>query len=85
MNVCSIAPSTRDDLLAGDEPDGVDDVGVEIAVRARAGDVALEPPQQRCVRAAPALQVGRRARGRSGRSLPAATRRWARATAGTRR
>ena len=46
-----------DDLLTRDEPDRVDDVGVEIAVRARAGDVALEPPQQWRVGAAPALQV----------------------------
>ena len=47
-----------DDLLAGDEPDRVDDVGVEVAVGTGAGDVALESPQQRRVRAAPALQVG---------------------------
>ena len=61
-------PLDGDDLLTRDESDGVDDVGVEIAVGAGAGDVALESPQQRCVRASPALQVGRHARGRSGRS-----------------
>ena len=47
-----------DDLLSRDEPDGVDDVGVEVAVGTRAGDVALESPQQRRVRTSPALQVG---------------------------
>ena len=46
-----------DDLFAGDEAHDVDDVGVEVAVRARAGDVTLEPPQQRGVGPAPALEV----------------------------
>ena len=47
-----------DDLLSRDEPDRVDDVGVEVAVGTGAGDVALESPQQWRVRASPALQVG---------------------------
>ena len=51
-------PLDGDDLFAGDEAHHVDDVGVEVAVGAGAGDVALEAPQQRRVRAAPALQVG---------------------------
>ena len=47
----------RADLLAGDEPDRIDDVGVQVAVRSRPCDIALEPPEERSRRAAPTLQV----------------------------
>src|SRR5688572_5766432 len=48
-----------DDLLAQEEARHVDDVRVQVAVRSRAGELALEAPRQRRLRTAPALQVAR--------------------------
>ena len=55
--VCSIAPSTELISSPVTKPDRVDDVGVEVAVRSRPCNIALEPPEERSRRAAPALQV----------------------------
>src|SRR6185503_17577451 len=45
------------DLLAGDEAAHVDDVRVEVAVRAGAGGLLVEAPDERRVGPAPALEV----------------------------
>ena len=45
------------DLVAGDEAGHVDDVRVQVAVRAGAGVLLLEPPEQRHVGPAPVLEV----------------------------
>ena len=46
-------------LVAGDEARHVDDVRVEVAMRARTREITLEAPQQRRVWPAPVLQVRR--------------------------
>ncbi len=52
-------PADFRDLLAGDEAGHVDDVGVQVAVGAGAGQVLIEPPKQRHAVAGPVLQIRR--------------------------
>ena len=63
-------PGDFGDLLAGDEAGHVDDVGVQIAVGAGAGQVLVEPPQQRAPLRRPSPAGRSPARGGCRRACP---------------
>ena len=73
------------DLLAGDEAGHVDDVGVQVAVGAGAGQLLSGTARQRDRLVGPVLEVERPDVADRRRAAPSLTSLWARATAGQRR